>query len=232
MIALLLLACLDRSGTAVGNPGQLGIGATDVPAGVTLRRAEVDAPRLVFLDCGTGVESFDVEGTFDLLAPYGRTVAAPGGEWCRLEVLPAPLLLEGETAGGTTFSITLAPSLAVVGPFVVDGGRLLLELPLAEVLDPEALEALGEDVVLAPEDPAADALEVQLAEEVSLYQDVDQDGTASPEEPVLAVAGDNDAAPAPHDEAACGCGGRTPTPAWGLAAFLLLVLGRRRTRRT
>ncbi|MFN7147344.1 MAG: hypothetical protein ACK4YP_26485, partial [Myxococcota bacterium] len=99
----------------------------------------------------------------DLLAP--RPFAVPNGAYCEIGVSFTPdpfegaLLLAGRTAAGTTFDIAVDPGLAVLTEtFSYDGEEGVLVLDAGLLLDAAALDAAGPDVVLRPDDAAAETL--------------------------------------------------------------------------
>jgi len=233
-LLLLIGACYGEgptghSGTAVGNPGKLGMGIPE-PGDIVFARAEADVGDLLLLHCGDGWEPVPVDRVVDLLDPEGALLSVPGGLWCQLDVVLEGLSLSGETAGGTTFQIDLDPGqVALYGPFRVDGNQLLVLFPVDEALDAEVLEDLGSEVVLPSDDPLAQQWASVLGEGAELWDDADRDGVADPDD--LLVAWADSEHPAAFDgEAACGCA----SAPGGALGWLLLVpiaaLGRRRRR--
>jgi MYXO-CTERM domain-containing protein len=226
-LLLLLGACYDEgptghSGTAVGNPGKLGMGATE-PADMVLLRAEADVQELMLLRCGDGWEPKAVDRVVDLLEPGDVLLTLPGGLWCGLDVVLAAegLVLAGETTGGTTFEVHLDPGrVALHGPFQVDGNQLLVVYPVGDALDAEVLEDLGPDVVLPADDPLAQDWASVMEESTELWEDEDRDGVVDPDENLVALADPDTPAPV-SDQAGCGCGSGSS----GAVGWLVLLAG-------
>ncbi|MBW1879098.1 MAG: hypothetical protein JRI25_21970 [Deltaproteobacteria bacterium] len=238
-ILLLLGACYDEgptdhSGTAVGNPGKLGMGVTE-PADMVLLRAEADVEELMLRRCGDGWEAKAVDRVLDLLEPDDVLLTLPAGLWCGLDVVLAPvegLVLVGETAGGTTFEVRLEPGrVALHGAFRVDGNQLLVLFPVGDALNAGVLEDLGPDVVLSADDPVAQGWASVMEEGAELWEDEDRDGVVDPDESLVAWA-DPDIPAAAFDEDGCGCA----SGSGGALGWLLLLpgvaVGSRRRRRT
>jgi hypothetical protein len=219
---LLFLAACGRdpaSGTAVGNPGNLGVALADVPADVVVDEAEVAAETLVLDRCGGSPEVVGVDATLDALAP--APIEIPGGSWCAATLLLAGVGLRGETDGGTRFEIALdIPALQGVGAFAVDGDDLLFGLSLAG-LDAGALEDRGVDVVIASDDPLAAALGAEAPG--GLWRD-DGDGRIGPGDEEIRVAGTGPDAAYSAESSGCAVAGSAPAP-WALGWVLLLYRG-------
>ena len=150
------------------------------------------------------------------------TVPVPGGQWCGIAVLwSGTLVLEGVTDGGTTFDITLTPAeIELWGSFAVDGNDLVLQLPLLEFINAAELEALGDDVSIAPDD----ALGIEWADELAADAVLVEGWTDT----VLADAAGSPPSAFRSADADCGCTA-SPAGSW-LLLPLLLLLPRRRLR--
>ncbi len=233
-LLLLLLGCADQpaEGTAVGNPGGAGsldVVVTDLPEGIALDVADAAVDGAELDDCEGGGAWVDVGRAVDALPGSDDAFEIPGGSWCgvTLSLSPegAPLLLEGETAGGTTFSVSLAPAtLSEEGRFSVDGDALLLGLSLAGTLDAAALEREGADVVVAADDARAVAWASTLEERGELWEDLDGDVDVG-EADLAAVRSDGSADA--MQSAGCGCAqgvGRGDGGGGG-SGWIVLVLG-------
>lgn len=169
MLALLLLAActLDQAtgptheGTAVGNPGEVALEATGVPADITLRVAEADVLEVVLEDCDGGGPTID-GGIVDLLDP--EPIVVPTGTWCGLEVTLRPeagIYLEGSTATAD-FEMTLDPGTLRFEDAIDTSVGLVVGLPLTG-LDAEAIDAHPVGTPIGPDDPAAAASTQALA---------------------------------------------------------------------
>jgi MYXO-CTERM domain-containing protein len=225
---------VQRSGTAVGNPGDLDAKTSRTDEGVTLERVEVPVAELALSGCGLPGLVLPQPVVLDGLAPSAAPVAVPAGRWCGMElVLAGPVVVVGATEAGTAFTVALDPFLALDGRLEIDGQSLLLDLPLA--LDAAELDARGPVVDLPADDPLA---ELWAADTVaSLYEDRDGDGLLSgPDRVVLrgdaglfhTGASPSDQPPsALSSEEGCGCASSDGAPVAGLVA-LLLVRRRRR----
>ena len=222
---LLLAACAstadrddDRSGTAVGNPGDLELTAVDVPTALQLDEATAFVAGVALDDCEGEEVLASATAPLDLLGPSPEPLTLPAGDWCGGTLLwsgdpDGAIQLLGATDGGTLFEVRLdleAPTW--VQSFTVDGSAFEVELSLGAI-DPAELEALGSDVVVEPGDALA------------------QDWQEATPDPVLLVDGEDvlDAgadALAQSGDAGCGCrhGGGSPVA----LAWLLVLVARRR----
>lgn len=220
------------TGTAVGNPGDLDAKASRADVNVTLDAVLLEAEALVLDGCGWPGVDVPVVASLDGLLPSVAPIEVPGGTWCGLALrLASPVVVEGRTTAGTTFSLEVAlPALGASGRFLVDGQALLLELPLP--LSATALDALGPTVVQGVDDPLAVQLAADVLAGTALWSDDDGDGVLSlPDRRVLAPVAFETGLPmaAMADQAGCGCGhGRSGVS--GLV-LLLVLYGRRRARR-
>lgn len=230
---LLAVACSTdqdpRDGTFVGNPGKLGIAVVDADARLALATAQVHATALHLDRCDGTEEVAPVDAALDALT--GSTTDLPGGEFCGLSLdleAELPVVVDGATDGGTTFTVVLDPgTLAVAHGFRVDGDTLLVALSLA-ALDPDALEALGPDVAIGPGQALADAVGLAAEQGAELYEDVDEDGAIGVDDPVAQL--DPQATPdamAVSSDAGCGCATDSGASPW----WLVLALGLRTRRR-
>lgn len=158
--AFVLFAACGRdpaSGTAVGNPGNLGVAMSDVPGEVALETAVVAGEELELQRCLQAPLVIDASTAFDALSPAAPLVVPAGGYCGATLFLAGPTVLRGTTVAGTAFELQLpVPALSVPGRFAVDGDALLLAVSLAE-LDVDALDARGGGVI-GPSDPYAMAL--------------------------------------------------------------------------
>jgi len=233
---VLLVACdpdgtLD--GTSVGNPGKLGLVATEEPADLVLTRAEAEVGWVFLRSCAGPEVPLPADQLVDVLGASDHPVGLLGGTWCGLEVELAGLLLEGTTDGGTTFQVELEPEPLVFDQeFHVDGEELLVGLPL--VVSATDLEELGDDVQL----PADDDLSLEWAEESragsDLWADRDGDGLVGDADDRVA----DGALPVPVDTghgspttagdmAGCGCTSGGLAVGW-LALVPVVAIGRQR----
>jgi hypothetical protein len=251
--ALALFACdpgRHDSGTAVGNPGKLGVVVTDVPTDIDLLRADVSVDHVLMLGCDGVDESVEVSMVLDALQG-NHTVDIPGGEWCGLTMAIDPaeaVILEGTTDGGTTFNAQLDPgTLGIDGRFLVDGDLWLLGLPMGGILESGALEAAGDDVELSPPDTIARDWADQLADGVGLFNDSDEDGFVDDGEdavddpssedtdgdgidsgePADTDTSDEVADAAQNGDAGCGCGSVGALGSGWLVLLLALAFRRR-----
>jgi len=224
LLPVALLACAqpppDRGGTAVGNPGTIGGLTDDIPDAIRLDRARLTPSELTLDDCEGGQESGALTEV-DLLAADNALGVVPAGRWCGIAVGIERLLLEGETAGGTAFSVALTPpALALEGALTIDGDHLLLTVPI--VLEADALEALGEDVAVPEEDPLAVAWAEDTTAGAWFWFDVDNDGLLSDGDVGLEEGPVSAGALASEDaESGCSAAGRRGA---GVPAALLLSL--------
>ena len=223
----LLLACpVDTTveGTAVGNPGKMGFASTGIPDDITLTGADLAVIAVELEPCEGDVERLQLDLLADLLGPSTWPIEVDAGSYCGVVAEIDGLTLAGETDGGTTFTALLEPDdLVLTEPFVVDGHALLLGIPLE--LDAEALEELGEEVDLVPEDPVAEDLAQDLSSGVALVLDADESGTIGAEDGPMEDAGGT----AAYDsESSAGCGCSAGTGAVGALWLLPLWLTRRR----
>lgn len=227
----LLLACTGGhgEGTAVGNPGtgSLDVVVTDVPDGITLDEADAAVEAVTLDDCEGGQTPIDVGATLDALPGNADPIELPGGAWCGLildfQADTDPLLLLGETDGGTTFSVALDPgSLSLTDNFNIDEDELLLALSLAGTLDAADLEEQGEDVQIAADDETARGWADTLADHTRLWVDVDGDLDVDAGDLLI---NSQDAAYSASSGCGCASGGRG---GWLGAALGLLLLLRRR----
>jgi MYXO-CTERM domain-containing protein len=230
MIALLLLlACEDteRSGTAVGNPGTLGSTASALPEEATLDSARLSVAGVTLEDCEGGLVDLPAAAEVELLDPAEALAELPGGSWCGLTAEISGLALSGVTDGGAAFTAELAPDPLSAGAFSVDGGWLLLGVPLT--VDAEAIEALGDEVTLASDDPLTLAWAEAATAGADLWDDSDGDGLIAQGELSLseATASVGDMAAAES----AGCSAASGRAAWWLALALALAPLRRRPAR-
>lgn len=226
----LLLACTGGhgEGTAVGNPGtgSLDVVVTEVPDGIALDEADAAVDTVTLDDCEGGQVPVPVEATLDALPGSADAIDLPGGDWCGLTLAfladSDPLLLLGQTDGGTRFEVALDPGpLTHSDRFSVDSDELLLALSLVGTLDAATLEEQGEDVQIAADDAQALSWADALASHSRLWLDEDGDADVDAGDQ---LASDQSAA-AFSESAGCGCatGGAGPgglSLALGLAALL------------
>jgi len=224
-LTLALLACAEppeRSGTAVGNPGTIGGLAAESPEGISLTSARLTPVALLVKACGGAEASFPLDPV-DLLDADNVLGELPAGSWCGIAVELESLVLEGETDGGTRFSVAMRPeAFAIETALTVDGDHLLIEVPV--VLEAAALEALGEDVALDPEDPLAEAWTDETSAGAWFWYDEDRDGLISDGDRGL----DEYSISAAEADSESGCSARSSRrrlgwPAW-LALLALLTL--------
>lgn len=228
MIVALVACGSVRSGTAVGNPGDLEVEARSLDTTVALTGATLPLDAVTLVGCGWPGVDLAPERVLDALGD--DPVGVPPGVWCGLRLVPAgPLVVEGATAAGTLFHVELALGVALDAALRVDGDRWLLDLPLP--LDGPALDALGADVVLDAADPLAAAW--AEATVPALWEDLDQDGLLDPDDRLLVAAQRLDTGlgplPSAYASSGCGCASATPGPAW--LALLALGFARRRQDR-
>ncbi len=225
----LLLACpVDTTveGTAVGNPGKMGFAGTGIPDDISLSGADLAVIAVELEPCEGDVERLQLDLLADLLGPSTWPIEVEVGSYCGVVAEIDSLTLAGETTGGTTFTALLEPDdLVLTEPFVVDGHALLLGVPLE--VDAEALEALGDEVDLEPDDPVAEDLAQDLSSGVGLVQDVDESGTIGEEDGPMEDAGGTAAYDA-SESGGCGCGAGAGATGW--LWLLPLWLSRRRRR--
>ena len=152
------------------------------------------------------------------------------GAWCGLVLSFStdldPLWLQGSTSGGTVFCVALDPGpLRLSEDIDVDGDALLVVIPLSGALDPDALEAAGEDVSVEADDPDAVYWASDIPADASLWLDEDGDAMVG-EGDVRASEG---ASAAYQESAGCGCasgGGAS----WGWSAAILALAARQKRR--
>lgn len=233
---LLLAACTEgpRSGTAVGNPGNLDVVVPEEGEGVFVEEAFVHVSSVVLQPCADVAFVLQIGRVLDARAP-GDGVEVPGGRYCGavvgLEERSAGALeVAGRTAAGTTFTLAANPEpLRVLDPFEVDGDELLLVLPLADALDAAELDALGSGAAIAPGDPVATSASQAAVDASAVYEDVDANGLLSEPDrrltsPLLDTGlGQPMAADAGTADAGCGCASG-PRPGGLLAALLAWLL--------
>lgn len=228
VFAAALAACSnqprDRDGTFVGNPGKLGVAAIDVDARLQLDAVVVAVVGLEVHPCDAPTVIDEAPVTLDALGG-GAVLDLPGGDLCGLTLVldaTTPVVVDGATDGGTTFTAVLDPGALVLDEVVrVDGDALLVALSL-DALDPTALEALGADVAIGPGDPAADAAALGIAGALTLYEDTDIDGQIDQDPPA--------ALDAMSADSGCGCaaGPAAPTPWWPLSVLSVSLWFKRR----
>ena len=231
----LLLACSGGhgEGTAVGNPGtgSLDVVVTDVPDGITLDEAAAAVDLVTLEDCAGATIPVPVGATLDALPGSADAIDLPGGEWCGLilDFLTDtdPLLLLGQTDGGTSFSVALDPGpLSLADDLTIDGDGLLLALSLAGTLDAATLEEEGDDVQIAADDEQALSWADTLAGRSRLW--VDEDGDIAVDAGDQLV--DSQAEAAYSNSAGCGCATGGRGGAWPVL-LALAALGLRRANR-
>jgi MYXO-CTERM domain-containing protein len=226
---VLLVACDPwgvRDGTAVGNPGNLGMEVIDVPKDISLERATAEVAGVLLIGCEGHDEWVEVGAIVDLLGS-DDSIAIPGGTYCAASVelasVGSPVVLDGVTDGGTRFEVALDVDILLVPePFVVDATLLLVGLSLNGALDATTLEALGSDVAVPATDPIAQTWADAATAGPQLWIDVDGDGgIADVDERIV------DGSVQAYSASESGCGCRTPAggssgilallAAWGLA---------------
>ena len=220
-----------RSGTAVGNPGDLDAEARVTDPDLELDQAQIPIAHVFLQACNGEVDTVQVDAILDGLGPSERPAPLIGGDWCGVEIDPGgPIRAIGLTAAGTGFDveIPLGP-VELVGRFQIDGHSLIfaLDLPLAAA----DLDALGTDVVVLQDDEAAIDWGEALRQATSLWEDTDADGRVA--DPDRFVAGTGPVAASDvvaASEAGCGCAATSPGPsAWVLG---LVGWAARRRRHT
>jgi MYXO-CTERM domain-containing protein len=223
-----MAGCLGgpASGTAVGNPGDADVKVSRVDPALALERVALPTSALRLLGCDGTERLMEQELSLDGLAPSTSRLVVPGGTWCELTLeLAGPVQVEGSTAAGTVFSVQLdAGELLYAGELAVDGQHLLFELPLP--LDPAVLEALGPQVQLPADDPAALGWARDAASGVSLWEDADEDGLLSQADLELVPWGGS-GPPSAYQAEDGGCGCRGGPSGGGLLGLLLLGLLKR-----
>ena len=232
-----LLACSGGhgEGTAVGNPGSSGsldVVVTDAAEGLSLDVADAAIDGVSLLDCEGGEVWVEVDQVLDALPGSADGFAIDGGSWCGLVLSYSteldPLFFEGSTSGGTRFHVALdLGPLTLQDRFSVDGDALLLQISLDGALDPDALEAAGEEVEIGAEDAQAQAWAGAVAEGSQLWVDLDEDVAIGPDDERADSQGY--ASAMDSESAGCGCAGASGGGGWGLLLALAMI-GRRRAQ--
>jgi hypothetical protein len=219
LLLLFLVACdvpTDdvpvHEGTAVGNPGKLGLAVGEPAEGVQLQSAQANVTDVTLITCDN-VEQVLAGRSFDLLTPEAQLLTVPAGRYCTIELSleTGEGVVLGGTVEGDSFQLTMDPGvLAFDGDFSVDGHHYQLTLPI-DSLEAQDLTDLPPDGTVGVEDPRSVALSQAVEEGLQLTVDPDSGYAA-----------------ASRGDGGCGCAtGRLGTAsAWWL--LVLVGWGRRR----
>lgn len=135
--ALLLAACGGSAMTPTAPGVPLDVIVTP-PEGVTLDDAALEID-VVVLDTCDGSLALPVGRALDALHPSAHPAHVLPGGWCGMQVLlpgDGPhLVFAGERLGAPVEGALHLGGIVVLGPFLVDGGPLLLRVPLAAMRD-------------------------------------------------------------------------------------------------